>query len=65
MFAVYFFAETEMATYLYDMFVSYDRYTTACPELKLCKQFVLPYYAENINVIIISKLSVLGPDNDN
>jgi len=28
-----------MATYLYDMLVSYDRYTAACSKLKLCKHF--------------------------
>ena len=29
-----------MAKHIYDTLVSYDRYTIACLELKLCKLFV-------------------------
>jgi len=33
------FAETEMAEFVYDAVVSYERYTVGCLEFELCKQF--------------------------
>jgi len=54
-----------MATHIYDTLVSYDRYTAACPELKLCKRFLVELFqlkkvsVVHCSVLICLKLKII------